>query len=265
MKGKIDMNRTIRRISIGTAFLAAAFLFAACGGGSSGGSSSSTSTRGTITGFGSVFVDGHEFRTSTGTHRKNLDEGMNDMSGHDNEVFRIGMVVTVIHDGDDASEIEYENELEGPIADLDNVLKRFTVLGQPVAYDNVMTFEPHGMTPANGMVVEVSGTVDSTGLLHASFIETKPGMMSFEIKGYVSSLDNNLKTFKLGLVPGAAAATITVDYSSASLSDLPGGALSNGLFVEVKTTATGLVGGKLPATSVEGHEDIGHSDDMLKS
>lgn len=237
----------------GLALLAAASLLAACGGGSSGTSSATGVTRGPITGFGSVFINGTEYFTDNSTIRRHVDEGNSDISGLDNDVFRIGMVVELHHgaDDNDATEIDYRNNLEGPVAGL--TAGGFSVLGIPVTYDNSTNIRLEGgATLADGAIVEVSGLPDSAGVLNATYIEVKPaGSVSrFEVKGFVVA--NNIaadNSFTLGLVAGAASTT-TVQVNGATRFDLPGGSagLTAGTFVEVKTASTAA---PILATSVE--------------
>lgn len=258
MKSKFATNSMLRYALIGAVLLAATALLAMCGGGSSPGPSGTT--RGVITGFGSVIIDHRfEFQTSNLTQRMHLDDGPGDISGADNSVFRIGMVVTVHHGADDfAEEIEFENDLEGPVAGLAGVApnRSFTVLGQPIVTDNGTFIE--GGAVDNGAIVEVSGLTDAaTGIIHATFIEVKTGVTTFEIKGFASQ--DNGSSFKLGQLPGLT--TVTVNYSPSALHDVTAGSVSG--FVEVKTDAAGAATIPITATRVERHDDIGHGGDDL--
>jgi hypothetical protein len=226
----------------------AAALFA---GGGIGGTGFST---GAIIAFGSVIVNGVEFQTTDNTIRRLLDDSPNPVAGLDNEVFRAGMIVRVRHAAGDntALQIDYKDDLEGPVANVDDAAGTFTVLGQPVAFDDATNFllEP-GATLADNVVAEVSGLYDGDGLLHATFIKLElSGKSEFEIKGFISNLDISLLTFDLGPIPGTA--TVAVSYAGAELRDLPFG-LANGLYVEVKTPSTS---GILVASSVEDENSV---------
>ena len=96
---------------------------AGCGGGGGGGSSLAGGgiggtgiTSGTITGFGSVFVNGVEFETDGSSF------DVDDNIGTDQDVLGLGMVVTITGsinpDGVTwtALSILYDDEVEGPIA-----------------------------------------------------------------------------------------------------------------------------------------------------
>ncbi|MCL5965962.1 MAG: DUF5666 domain-containing protein [Deltaproteobacteria bacterium] len=238
---------------------------AACGGGGAG--TGTTTTRGPITGFGSVFVNGIEFQTGAQTHRRMLDEGPGDAPGHDNEVFRVGMVVTVHHgpDDDNATEIEYEDNLEGPVESVNAVDNSFQALGQKVVYDNTTHFEFSGdATLSPGAIVEVSGLPDVNGVIHATYIEVMPAgsRTTFEIKGFLGGLPTADNTFRLG--PSSGVGTVTVDYMGAMMEDMPAGGLANGLFVEIETNAPAT--GTFPnavirATKVDMENEIGQSGD----
>jgi hypothetical protein len=86
-------------------------------------------------------------------------------------------------------------------------------------------------TIAPNDVVEVSGLFDDTGTIWATFIGKvgvfNPGL-DVEVKGYVTNLNSGLKTFAVN--------DLTVDYSSADTSSLPGGIPADGLLVEVQGT-----------------------------
>ena len=258
------------KIIISGIMAAAVVLITACGGG--GGDTTTAGIGGTgitasgpITGFGSVFVNGIEFETTDSAF--SVDD--NDIGvGEDN--LRIGMVVTVTGTVNDdgitgtADSIEFDHELEGPISGTitDNgTTKTFEVLGISVEISDTTTSFDDNLTFANiasGDVVEVSGQVDETGTLIASYIDSRddpyqPGD-EVEAKGVVSNLDTTAGTFDLVL----AAGSILVNYTvGTDLGDLPNDSLSNGQFVEVKGTLQ--AGGAVPidATEIEaeGFED----------
>ncbi len=245
----------IRRMVTPTLFGAVlALVLSACGGGGGGMSTSGTgtsTTMGTIQGFGSVFVNGVEFRTTAGTQRVMRDDGAGNVPGLDNDIFKIGMVVAVRHDGmDDAAEIEFEDNLKGPVSNInlaDNTFRVFGAAGQLVIVDGTTKFFDDTPGPAltalsglaDNNVVEVSGLADATGAIHATMVERKSlAIVSnglFEIKGFVIGLDTAAKTFRLGQVPAPTVVTVPVDFSG--MMNLPA-PVDNGVFVEVKTRST---------------------------
>lgn len=253
----------IRRFTGALLLLAASLSQTGCGGavvgllagGGIGGTGFST---GVLLAFGSVIVNGVEYQTDDNTIRRLLDDPTFDPTGlPDNAVFRVGMVVRVhyVAGDNDALQIDYQNDLEGPVANLDAGARTFTVLGQPVVFNDNTNFlvEP-GAAFVDNAIVEISGLYGANGTLYATFIHVEPSDKTlFEIKGFVSALDNQALTFGLGPAPGVA--TVTVSYAGADLSDLPSG-LANGLYVEVKTLSTS---GTLVAESIE--EETSIADD----
>ncbi len=201
---------------------------------------------GSVTGFGSVFVNGVEFETDSSTFDVDGVQGTQDD-------LAIGMIVQVSGsinaDGitGNATSIRYDDQLQGPVKgltapDADGITRSFTVLGTNVIIDSGSTsFDVSGdvtlpvNTPfdfdsiADNNNIEVSGFFDSSGNLQATRVELKDitfdNSSIVEIKGTISALSSN--TFSLG--------NLSVDASSATLDDLPNG-LQNGLFVEVKGT-----------------------------
>ena len=227
--------------------LVALVLFVAgCGGGGGGGSSLAGGgiggtgiTSGTITGFGSVFVNGVEFETDGSSF------DVDDDIGTDQDVLGLGMVVTITGsinpDGvtGTALSILYDDEVEGPIAgdpveDSDRVTKTFTVLGITVVVDrNTTVFSGTDYDSlAMDNIVEVSGFFDGTGALLATRLEKTGqltlGLSGVEMRGTVRAF-NGTDTFLLDGI------TVMFDGST-DLSEIPGGVIDDGQFVEVTGT-----------------------------
>lgn len=239
-----------------------------CGGGGGGsastGSGATTSsvstTSGVISGFGSVFVDGVEFETDNS--RFSLDDG-DDGPEHE-AALAVGMVVTITGTVNDdgktgsATHIEFDDELEGIVnagsiaADGTGTL---TVMGQTVVVKDTTVFESKvaGITSIDlvvpGNVIEVSGFSSGDGTVYATRIEVKLAAHAgeeIEVKGIISSL--TATTFDLG--------GLRVDYSTAAFDDdIPDSTLSEGLYVEVKSTAGFNGAGDLVASEVELEDD----------
>jgi len=126
---------------------------------------------------------------------------------------------------------------------------RLEVLGQTVLLDDLTVFE--GATAATltvGNIVEVSGFFDADGNLQARHVELKAAsfdalpVKEIEVKGEILGLDAESKTFAIG--------GLTVDFSGAEI-DNDIGALSDGLFVEVKSVRALTPAGLLLASRVE--------------
>jgi hypothetical protein len=223
----------------------------AAGGGIGG---SGIISRGVITAFGSIVVNGSEFDTSNAVIIVDGEEqGVGDDVVLDN--LDIGRVVTVegtvSEDGNRvvADRVIYSDDVEGPvqsIADIDAEAKEIIVLGQTVIVDVDTEFKGTTLsTIALNDVVEVSGLFDETGAIRASFLEKTgdftPGVQ-VDVKGFVENLDTEQLTFEIN--------DLTVDYALADISGLPEGLVANGLFVEVEGTLD-ATGGQMLATEIE--------------
>jgi len=218
--------------------LTAAVMVSACGGdGSLGGGDtagiggSGFISSGTVTGFGSVYVNGVKFETGSAIFE------IEDASLSQSDL-RVGMVVqvegTINPDGitGTATGIQYSDDIEGAITSIvenqDATEKRLTVLGKAVIISKTeTTFEDVTYAAiAQNDVIEVSGFIDQNGELRASYIELKSiSVNAAEIKGFINNLSGTRFT-----VQG-----INVDASAANISDLPTG-LQNNVLVEVKGT-----------------------------
>jgi len=242
----------------------------ACGGSGSGsgdptagidagGSPVLAFARGTISGFGSVIVNGVHYDTSGATI--SIDGSVGSESD-----LAVGQVVTVrgtIDDNGttgDATEVSFEDLVEAPIESIDLAAGSFVALGQTVLVTADTTFEA-GIVPAGleglavGDVVEVSGFLDANGNIVATYIELEDRFDEFEVTGLVQNLDTATSTFEIN--------TLTVDYSAAMLEDFPGGAPENGQLVEAQGVALGA-NGELLATRVEfkGDDDFANGDNV---
>ena len=227
---------------------AALVALSGCGGGGGDGSLAGIGgtgkiASGTITGFGSIFVNGVEY---------NLDSAsieVDDSSGAESDL-RLGMVVTVTGTVSDAtgnaSSVVYDNEVEGPVSGLAALpvgatTRSFTVLGTDVVvdatgtiFDNV-TFD----TLVNNDVVEISGFFDALGVLQATYIEKtgtlNPGTTEVELKGRVTGATGAGGTATFGESFTLNGITVNIgDVNSTDLSDVPGGVVTDGMFVEAK-------------------------------
>ncbi len=242
---KTDTVKAVRNLTFLLLLLAGLSSLAAC---SSGGSATAPTgvTRGVVTGFGSVYIDGVRYETNSSTVRRNLDDKTSATSVPDSSVFRTGMVVTVRHGENDhiATEVDYRDLLKGPAANKNPLDNTFEVFGVKVFTDNnTKFFDSHDAgfnftTLANGDIVELSGLIDGAGAIHATYVERKPAGTGFEVKGFVTNLDNVLRTFVLALDSGASGGIPVTYDGSTELEDMTLSALDNGVFVEVKTTST---------------------------
>lgn len=233
-------------VGFGTVALAVSTVLSGCGGSGSqsGAINPSTTNVGIITGFGSVYVNGIEYDSSSASIH------VDGVSGNDDYDLSVGMMVSVTGsvnpDGvtGTATSITFVDDLEGVVlssaiaADGTGTLN---VMGQTVTVTGTTVFESHvsGITSVDGIVagniIEVSGHSSGSGSIYATRIEVKaadlagyqvsyPGM-ELELKGVVSALDTTNQTFTIG--------NLIVDYS---LATQVSSNLSNGLYVEVTGT-----------------------------
>ncbi len=225
-------------------------LLAGCGGG--GGSAQIAGidrlgvSSGTVTGFGSVFVNGVEFETDNAVFT------IDGVPGVESDL-NIGQVVTITGSIDvngttgTANSVVFDDDVEGPISSIDLSGNSFVVLGQTVRIDGDTSFDSQ-ITPASvaglsvGEVVEVSGFVDGNMGIRATYIERKDAGSEFELQGVVDSLDSGASTFQIN--------GFTVDFASAMLDGFPSGMISNGDNVEAKGTSFGA-SGELIASTVD--------------
>jgi hypothetical protein len=214
-----------------TALSALLLIFSfSCSGGSTvaGGGIDGTGiiSTGSITSFGSIFVNGSEFDTSNALIIIDGEEiGIGDEVVQDN--LDIGRVVNVNGSpGKDdesfiADRVIYSNNIVGPVESINNIdakTKEIIVLGQTVILNVNTSFKGTGFeTIAVEDVIEVSGFFDDMG------------------------------TFAIN--------DLTVDYLFADTSGLPGGMLTEGMLVEVDGSLdeTGAV---LLAATIEPADDL---------
>ncbi len=254
-------------------------LLSGCGSGgggtasspASGSTSGSAAASGTITGFGSVYVNGKKFETNDVevNHDGESERCSIDPSNHCG--LKEGMTVKVSGSfngtSHSASTITQEDTLEGPITSKNQVDANngtLAVLGQTVIVDSTTRFDSgiNLTTLSNGGVIEVSGFVKSDGTIAASFIEQKAGVgvcsPVCEVKGTIKGHDAVLATFQIGGL------TVTYDNNTI-IGDMPTpvGSNWNGRFVEVKGTDFSVNTGvpTLVATKVEPENDgVGNND-----
>lgn len=209
--------------------------------------------RGTITGFGSVIVNGVTYDTSNATF------DIDGIAGAESDL-AVGQVVTIRgttdENGNDAraDEVVYADLVEGPVESVDVAAASFVVLGQTVLTNGDTAFEDDfnpqsiaGVSP--GDIVEVSGFANGNGEILATYVDLEDSPGDFEVTGIVANLDAGNLSFEIN--------GLLVDYGGASLSDFPNGAPENGQRVEAEGSLGG--GGELIATSVEfeGDDDLG--------
>lgn len=238
---------------ISSAALAASLVLTACGGGGGNTATSSTPaqaqsivTHGTITGFGSVIVQGVHYDTSKAEFE------LDGSGGKRQDDLSVGQRVTIVGRVDDrgnhlADRVEYEAELHGSVTAIDLAAQRFTALGQTIVVDDATVYR--GLTDLSGLAVgdaiEVSGSRAADQSILASFVKKEDARAEAELKGSISALDSSARRFSIG--------SQTIDYANATV--LPAGFTpANGATVEVKGR---LQSGIVIASRVQQDDDLG--------
>lgn len=248
--------------------LATCALLAACGGGSSKSTAGSTSafSQGAIQRFGSVFVNGVEWRTQGATLRTPDDSTTSRSLANETEIrshVGEGAVVrvkgTLDSDGKhgQATEIEFHHSMSGTVSSVSD--DGFVVAGVKVHVEA----ETHHRSAAGvddkfssrgvqvGDRVRVSGSPDDKGGLRASSVSDDSTATELEAKGYALAAPAG-NVFPLALTPNGTIA-LNVNVAGATL---PAG-FAAGSFVEVRGTV--LTPGSPPtltATSVSLEDDV---------
>ena len=238
------MNKLSRRFAIYLTAFASTFI-TACGGGGGNqvsgidGSGAPVSTApqtfasGTISGFGSVIVNGVHYASDKA---KIL---VDDEQASENNL-RAGYQVRITaHTNSDGSStadlIEFHSNLIGPISAIDLSAQAFTILGQRVQVTSDTLFDAN-ISPnyleglAIGNLVLVSGQLDQQNILTATRVELV-SVANRQVLGVISALDETKTTFKLN--------DLTVNYSAASINNFDNNKPANGLIVSVKGSLDG--------------------------
>lgn len=274
------MHRILGLCALLSIITLAGFL-SGCGSGdsvsasASGSGSGSASASGTITGFGSLFVNGKRFETDGASVTVDGQAVPSCTVSRSNTCgLQEGMTVKVAGSFNGpsyrATTIVQEDMLEGPITSKSQETVTngtLTVLGQMVIVDETTRFDSGiSLGVLNvGDIVEVNGFVKEDGVIVATFIERKSGTGcgrdGCELKGFVTNHNHATTRFQVGGLTivydrdGTPPDTVIQDMPS------PSGSNWNGLFVEVKGTR--LEGTTLYATKVERERDgIGSADDV---
>ena len=203
---------------------------------------------GRITAFGSIFVNGIEFDTTSAVVR------INDMEGNESDL-HIGMIVKVegVYSSDkktgQAKLIEFTDLMKGPVESIDIQRSTIVVLGKTITIDmDTHIYDSTGLKinigdirPGN--IVDISGFIDSKGIIHATYISVEKDLTEeIIISGPIENIDIVNKTFIVN--------DLIVDFSRADIIDPPSGGLSNGLSVKIKGTE-GITRNTIVAISIE--------------
>lgn len=209
------------------------FLLVACSesstSGAPGGIDRGGVTIGTVSGFGSVIVNGIRFNT----------DNANIFDGNvpaDESRLDIGQVVMVTGDVDSVSAtgiadaIVLTTELVGPVTSIDLGKQTLTILGHKVQLNDDTLFDQDNTSISTlqiGDYLRVYGLRASKDIV-ASRLEQETDTLNIDVSGRVQALDRNLQRFEINNQP--------IDYSMVYIGGDPETALQDGLFVRVKAT-----------------------------
>lgn len=206
------LRQYLKNLALGAAIGLVAAI-AACGGGAntagvgSGGTGAFDVTaysEGTITGFGSVIVNGLRYDDTVATVRD--EDGPRSRSD-----LKLGMVIAVDGSIDsnnlgNARDIFYDSALLGPVSAvsaMNSAAKTFTIIGQTVQVDDSTVLGAGlqqgfaSITQAD--VLEVHGFLNAaTNTLQATLVERKSNASKYKISGLVKDLQPGARTLQIG-------------------------------------------------------------------
>jgi len=257
------------------------------GGGDTAGGALDVTSSGTITGFGSVFVNGVRYETENARIISADDDSVileNPTNAQLQAVLGVGQIITVRGTRTDdsngvANTIRFDDELVGEITTVSTADGSFTVLGQTVSVtpdtiidDSIIEAARGGVEIPDdlrfgdlpetldqllsaGMFVGVSGFPSQNGL-EATRVEDVSnlggGQLEAEVKGFVANLDDLLGQFDINGL------TVSYDASDLDVEDFGNLLLANGQFVEVHGTATSST--TIDASRIELEDDFVDDD-----
>lgn len=225
-----------------------AVLLTACGGGGSGPSNTTaaagapillgqSTVSGTVTGFGSVIVDGVRIDNQAVAAAREAEDG-----GIQPVELKLGQHVEIEHDGNfKASRVRVESEVEGPVTAVNIPANTLVVVNQSITVNTDAALGPvtiFGAPYTRLADVKVADNIEVHALLkldaagkpsfQATRIEPRAPETFDRIKGLVAELSPGAHTFRLG--------NLTIDFTDAKL--LPAGlVLANGMEVRVALAA----------------------------
>lgn len=230
-----------------------AALLGACGGGAltqlaTGGIGGTGISTGSITAFGSIFVNGVEYDVDQATFTRN------GIPASGQAEYFIGEYVTVQGtvnpDGvtGTAATVAFSNSLKGSVTSMSKDGTTLQVLGQTVRSNALTVF--YGFTTltelVNGNMLEISGVRDAQGVWVATSIrklaESYASGETLEVKGTIQSIDTLNQTLQL--------AGLTVDYAQAALQGFTTVTPEVGQYIEAESLQA-LEGSRMLASKLE--------------
>ena len=248
---------------LGFLLILAGAAIGACGGGavgdmaSTGGGTGGTGISvGSVSAFGSVYVNGVRYDTS---NAEIVVEGQSKGFGDQAVLtqFSVGMVVRVEGEIEDAqngtaSRVYFNDDVRGPvesIREIDSDTTELTVLGKAIILEDITETGGYDIeTLALDDWVQVSGFQDADGRIRATFLTGSASHAKANLKGLITQLNTVDRQFTInGLV---------VDFQVADLVGMT--QLSDNLLVEV--TGSLALPGNLTAEKIERVDLLGATD-----
>ena len=227
------MSRSFLKPQWLVVLLTTAGLLTGCGGGGVTESLTPTLTSGTISGLGSIIVNGIRYET-VGSRVLDADDGSTAIT----TPLRIGMTVSVEQNGTDAvtsrpiaGKILLQSGIKGLASYTGSAL---TVAGMSITTDaSTVLLDATGavtsLSTLNNQSVEVYGLPQADGSFLATLVEAETSALNVQIVGAIQSIDTTAKT----LVLGTTSAPITIDYARIT----PPSGLATGAVVVVKSSS----------------------------
>jgi len=204
------------------------------GGTNAGGSAAAPLTSsGSISAFGSVYINGNHFNI-TGAQITIDDDPATEQ---DLQVGHTAMVTGTAPAGAGlamATLVAVRSQVVGPVTSVSTATSSFVVLGQTVKVGSETSFDSV-ISPADitgiqaGDLVAVHGPIASDGSITARRLGRATAAMGLRVSGTVSSVNTTARTFKIN--------ALTVNYAAANPTGFASGAPANGDSVRVAGTA----------------------------
>jgi hypothetical protein len=203
---------------------------------------SDVTTSGRINGFGSIFIDGVEYDTSTAQIR------IDDQPATEADL-RVGHVVTLTGtlnaEGKKgtAKLVTLTSDVRGDVTSVDVVSNSFVVLGQTVKVTADTLFDESTQSQdlaglKSGLKVRVSGFTSAAGEVVASRVDAAPAAAAdVQVSGKVRNLDATAKSFRVNkLVVDYRSATVSGSLAEGSDATVHGSTAADGSLVATQIT-----------------------------
>jgi hypothetical protein len=197
---------------------------------------------GVITGFGSVFVNGKEFKTDGNTQ---VLDGDNDDAASSTSSLQVGMTVDIDADSGNATTLRFTSAVRGEVDAVDTMGSTLTVLGQTVRITSGTSFAGNVGMPKQlsdihaGDYVVVFGFLECTGSscssgatdIVATLVNRPASVGKYRAQGYVTHYSSSTNSFTIN--------GLTVDIATSGASPTQCNTMNcmfaNGDFVSVRS------------------------------